>query len=116
MIALVTGGAGLIGSHVVDELLARGRDVRILDNLDAQTHPQGVPDWIPAAAEFVQGDVRDMDVLRQCLRDVDEIYHQAALWKMAYPEEFPFMRFFEPLVRISSSRRVDPSDRRTDAW
>jgi dTDP-L-rhamnose 4-epimerase len=78
VIALVTGGAGLIGSHVVDELIARGREVRILDNLDAQTHPQGVPAWIPDEAEFVRGDVRDLDVVRESLRDVDEIYHQAA--------------------------------------
>jgi dTDP-L-rhamnose 4-epimerase len=76
--ALVTGGAGLIGSHIVDLLLARGHDVRILDNLDAQTHPQGAPPWIPAEAEFVEGDVRDRDLLEQVLDGVEEIYHQAA--------------------------------------
>ena len=59
-------------------MLERGHDVRILDNLDAQTHPQGRPDWIPADAEFVHGDVRDSDVLARCLADVDEVYHQAA--------------------------------------
>lgn len=78
MKALVTGGAGLIGSHVVDRLLERGQDVVILDNLDRQTHPRGRPDWIPADAEFAEGDVRDADVLARVLRGVDEIYHQAA--------------------------------------
>ena len=78
MTALVTGGAGLIGSHVVDLLLERGQDVRILDNLDPQTHPQGAPPWIPADAEFVEGDVRDRDLLARVLDGVDEIYHQAA--------------------------------------
>lgn len=78
MTALVTGGAGLIGSHVVDELLARGARVRILDNLDEQTHPGGRPGWIPAEAEFVHGDVRDKDCLVRCLRGVEEVYHQAA--------------------------------------
>ncbi|HWH44545.1 MAG TPA: NAD-dependent epimerase/dehydratase family protein [Thermoleophilaceae bacterium] len=78
MKALVTGGAGLIGSHVVDRLLARGQEVRILDNLDEQTHPEGRPDWIPADAEFVHGDVRDSDTLERCLEGVDEVYHQAA--------------------------------------
>jgi dTDP-L-rhamnose 4-epimerase len=75
---LVTGGAGLIGSHVVDLLLEQGREVRILDNLDPQTHPEGRPAWIPGEAEFVQGDVRDRAVLEDVLRDVDEVYHQAA--------------------------------------
>ena len=78
MRALVTGGAGLIGSHIVDLLLERGHDVRILDNLDPQTHPQGAPPWIPADADFVEGDVRDRDLLERVLEGVDEIYHQAA--------------------------------------
>ncbi len=78
MTVLVTGGAGLIGSHIVDALLKLGRHVRILDNLDEQTHPRGRPPWIPAEAEFVQGDVRDVEVLGRVLEGVDEIFHQAA--------------------------------------
>jgi dTDP-L-rhamnose 4-epimerase len=76
--ALVTGGAGLIGSHVADELLRAGAEVRILDNLDRQTHPAGRPDWISGEAEFVEGDVRDADTLARCLEGVDEVFHQAA--------------------------------------
>jgi dTDP-L-rhamnose 4-epimerase len=76
--ALVTGGAGLIGSHVVDQLLVAGYGVRVLDNLDPQTHPQGRPDWIPADVEFVEGDVRDADSLARCLDGVDDVFHQAA--------------------------------------
>jgi dTDP-L-rhamnose 4-epimerase len=75
---LVTGGAGLIGSHIVDELLERGREVRILDNLDSQTHREGTPPWIPDEAEFVEGDVRDADCLARCLEGVENVYHQAA--------------------------------------
>jgi dTDP-L-rhamnose 4-epimerase len=75
---LVTGGAGLIGSHIVDLLLERGCEVRILDNLDEQTHPLGRPPWIPAGAEFVRGDVRDRDLLAEVLVGVDDVYHQAA--------------------------------------
>lgn len=78
MHALVTGGAGLIGSHLVDLLIARGYDVTILDNLDAQTHPMGVPAWIPAKARFIQGDVRSVDDLRKAMDGVDVIFHQAA--------------------------------------
>ena len=57
--ALVTGGAGLIGSHLVDLLVTEGWRVRILDNLEPNTHKQGKPAWINPAAEFVEGDVRD---------------------------------------------------------
>lgn len=78
MTALVTGGAGLIGSHIVDLLLERGQDVRILDNLEPQTHPNGLPAWVPDEAEFVEGDIRDKDLLGRALAGVDEIYHQAA--------------------------------------
>lgn len=78
MTTLVTGGAGLIGSHIVDLLLARGARVRVLDNLEPQTHPQGRPSWIPDDVEFVEGDVRDREAVARALDGIDEIYHQAA--------------------------------------
>lgn len=78
MRALVTGGAGLIGSHIVDLLLARGDEVHILDSLDSQTHPEGKPDWIPEEARFIHGDVRDEAALREALDGVDVVFHQAA--------------------------------------
>lgn len=76
--ALVTGGAGLIGSHVVDLLLDKGYDVTILDNLEPQTHPQGKPAWIPAKARFIEGDCRDPQAWRTALDGVDVIFHEAA--------------------------------------
>ena len=76
--ALVTGGAGLIGSHIVDLLLRRGYTVRILDNLEPATHFEGRPAWIPSAAEFIQGDVRNTDDVRRALQGVDVVFHQAA--------------------------------------
>ena len=76
--ALVTGGAGLIGSHIVDLLLKRGYGVRILDNLEPATHFEGRPDWIPAEAEFILGDVRNTDDVRHALQEVDVVFHQAA--------------------------------------
>ena len=78
MKALVTGGAGLIGSHIVDLLLQRGHQVRILDNLAQPTHLRGRPDWISPAAEFVQGDVRNRDDLDAALEGVDWVFHEAA--------------------------------------
>lgn len=76
---LVTGGAGFVGSHLVDALLARGDRVRILDSLDPQVHPQGrLPEWVPAGAEMVEGDVRDLEVVRRSLGGVEVVYHLAA--------------------------------------
>jgi dTDP-L-rhamnose 4-epimerase len=76
--ALVTGGAGLIGSHIVDLLLQKGHTVRILDNLSKPTHLKGLPDWIPGEAEFILGDVRVREDLDRALEGVDWVFHQAA--------------------------------------
>lgn len=78
MRALVTGGAGLVGSHIVDRLLARGWEVRILDSLELPCHLNGKPSWVPPAAEFIQGTVEDPRVLGPALRGVDAVFHQAA--------------------------------------
>jgi dTDP-L-rhamnose 4-epimerase len=77
---LVTGGAGFVGSHLVDALLARGDTVRILDNLDPQVHgpAQRVPEWVPPDAELVQADVRDADAVRRALGGMEVVYHLAA--------------------------------------
>jgi dTDP-L-rhamnose 4-epimerase len=80
--ALVTGGAGLIGSHIVDLLQAKGWSVRVLDNLEPQTHRDGKPPWLQAAirngAEFVEGDMRDREVVESALTGIEVVFHQAA--------------------------------------
>ncbi|MGH2532780.1 MAG: NAD-dependent epimerase/dehydratase family protein [Thermomicrobiales bacterium] len=76
--ALVTGGAGLIGSHIVDAALADGWDVRVLDSLERQTHRQGKPPWVPAEVDFVQGDVRNRRDWERALDGVDVVFHEAA--------------------------------------
>ncbi|MGZ4359457.1 MAG: NAD-dependent epimerase/dehydratase family protein [Gaiellaceae bacterium] len=78
MRVLVTGGAGFIGSHLVDRLLAEGREVRILDSLDPQVHPQGRPEYLASEAELVVADVRDRDAVRAALEGVDRVVHLAA--------------------------------------
>ena len=75
---LVTGGAGLIGSHVVDLLVNEGWQVRALDNLEPQTHRRGNPAWINQKAEFVHGDLRDRDTIAAALDNIDIVFHQAA--------------------------------------
>jgi dTDP-L-rhamnose 4-epimerase len=76
--ALVTGGAGLIGSHVADLLRSEGWSVRILDNLEPQTHRKGKPAWIRNDLEFVEGDVADRETITSALTDIDVVFHQAA--------------------------------------
>jgi dTDP-L-rhamnose 4-epimerase len=76
--ALVTGGAGLIGSHVADLLRREGWSVRILDNLEPQTHRKGKPAWIARDVEFIEGDVRDREAVTSALRGIDVVFHQAA--------------------------------------
>jgi dTDP-L-rhamnose 4-epimerase len=78
MRALVTGGAGLIGSHIADLLIREGWTVRILDNLEPQTHRNGKPPWLPEAAHFVKADIRDRSAVAAALRDIDVVFHEAA--------------------------------------
>jgi dTDP-L-rhamnose 4-epimerase len=75
---LVTGGAGFVGSHVVDALLARGIEVVILDLLLGAAHA-GVPEYLRADAELIRGDLRDMATVERALRGVDAVSHQASM-------------------------------------
>src|SRR5205807_4779941 len=76
--ALVTGGAGLIGSHVTDLLVREGWKVRVLDNLEPQTHRRGEPAWINPKVEFTHGDIRDRETVAAALDKIDVVFHQAA--------------------------------------
>jgi dTDP-L-rhamnose 4-epimerase len=79
MRVLITGGAGFIGSHLADRLLAEGYEVRALDNLDPQVHSNGQPpDYLDAAVELQVGDVRDHAAVARALESVDAVYHFAA--------------------------------------
>ncbi len=78
MKALVTGGCGLIGSHIVDRLLREGWRVRILDNLEPRTHRDRRPPWVPEAAELMIGSVADRAALRAALEGIDVVFHEAA--------------------------------------
>jgi len=75
---LVTGGAGFIGSHLVDALVARGHRVRILDAVAPQVHVTGEPQYLNPEAEFIRGDVCDADLVEKAIEGVDVIYHEAA--------------------------------------
>jgi len=85
MRVLVTGGAGFIGSHVVEVLADAGHEVRVLDALLPCVHPGGVPPFSADSAsqdlgfEFVHGDVRDADAVDGALRGIDVVCHLAAM-------------------------------------
>lgn len=77
---LITGGAGFVGSHVADELLERGYQVRVLDNFSPQVHgAEGTaPSYLAPDVEVIAGDVREAGAVRQALEGVDGVYHFAA--------------------------------------
>ena len=75
---LVTGGAGFIGSHLVDALIERGHRVRVLDALVSQVHGADEPQHLNPEAEFVRGDVCDSEVMTRALDAIDAVYHEAA--------------------------------------
>jgi len=76
---LVTGGAGFIGSHIVDELMKEGLNVTVIDNLDTGrldnlAHHQNKKNF-----HFVRGDIRDFDLIKETMKDIDAVFHEAAL-------------------------------------
>jgi dTDP-L-rhamnose 4-epimerase len=101
MRVLITGGAGFIGSHTADALLARGYDVRVLDSLEPPVHPKRQrPAYLDERIELVSGDVRDERTLLDALRDRDVVYHLAA-----FQDYLPtFSRFFD--VNVTSTALI----------
>ena len=76
---LVTGGAGFIGSHLVDALVREGHTVRVLDNFDPQVHEGKRPDYLNPAVEYLEGDVRNREDVRRSLRQIDVVFHEASV-------------------------------------
>jgi len=90
--ALISGGAGFIGSHTAEALLRAGYNVRVLDNLSPPVHraPNEWPEWLPKDVERIFGDVRNRDDWRKALDGVDVVFHLAA-----YQDLLPnFSQFF----------------------
>ncbi len=84
---LVTGGAGFIGSHIADELAARGDRVRVLDNLS--TGRRENLSQSASGIDFIQGDLTDAAVVARAVAGVDCVFHQAALASVPRSVEHP---------------------------
>lgn len=89
-LVLVTGGAGFIGSHLVEELVAKEYNVRVLDVLSRGNLEYIQPLIDRGKVEFIDGDIRYNDVVDKSMKDVDYVFHEAATninRSQAYPEE-----------------------------
>ena len=75
---LVTGGAGFVGSHLVDGLLAAGHAVRVLDNFTLQVHGHHTPDYLSKEAEVISGDIRDQLAVHRAIEGIEVVFHMAA--------------------------------------
>jgi dTDP-L-rhamnose 4-epimerase len=107
---LVTGGAGFIGSYVVEELLARDYDVRVLDSLQPQVHGSRhesgqAPEYLAEDAEFVFGDVRDRDTVVRALEGVDFLFHEAAA--VGVPQSMYEIRRYSDINSLGGATVLD---------
>src|ERR1700757_1310376 len=91
---LVTGGAGFIGSHIVEELLKRGTQVRVLDNFETGKRenlrfPNLPNDLVDHSLGLIEGDIRDLEACREACDGVDYVIHQAALTSVPKSVSYP---------------------------
>lgn len=98
MKALITGGAGFIGSHIADALLARRYEVCVIDNLEPRVHPRGRPAYLSGDIQFIQADVRNKAAMSEALRGVDFVFHAAAYQDYM----FDYSKFFDSNVTATA--------------
>jgi UDP-glucose 4-epimerase len=90
---LVTGGAGFIGSHLVEELVGKGCNIVILDDL-SRSGLQNIKSLLDRGIlRLVKGDICNKEVVDEALRDVDGVFHLAAITSVPFSVEFPKLAF-----------------------
>jgi dTDP-L-rhamnose 4-epimerase len=108
---LVTGGAGFIGSHVVDAARDAGHEVRVLDALLPAVHPAGVMPRLPDGVDLIVGDVRDAATVDRALQGVDAVCHQAAMVGLGVDvqdmPEYTSINEFGTAVLLAAMARAD---------
>jgi dTDP-glucose 4,6-dehydratase len=88
---LVTGGAGFIGSHIVDRLLDEGFKVRVLDNLSTGDITNLAQHQNKKSFQFIEGDIRNFDLVKKTVKGVDAVFHEAALVSVTRSVENPLL-------------------------
>jgi UDP-glucose 4-epimerase len=88
---LVTGGAGFIGSHIVDRLLDEGFKVRVLDNLSTGEIKNLAQHQNKKSFQFIEGDIRNFDLVKKTVKGVDAVFHEAALVSVTRSVENPLL-------------------------
>jgi len=86
---LVTGGAGFIGSHIVDRLVSSDRQVRVIDNLSTGKLANISQHVEKGAVDFVKGDIKDFELAKKCVSDVDAVVHLAAIISVPFSVKHP---------------------------
>lgn len=88
---LVTGGAGFIGSHIVDKLVKKEFEVTVLDNLDTG-HIENIKSHLGKQDfHFIKGDIRDFSLVKEIMKDVDAVFHEAALASVTLSVQNPIL-------------------------
>jgi UDP-glucose 4-epimerase len=88
---LITGGAGFIGSHLVDRLVNEGFSVTVIDNLDTGNLEKIAPHQGKREFRFIKGDIRDSNLIKEALKDIDAVFHEAALASVTVSVENPIL-------------------------
>lgn len=87
---LVTGGAGFIGSHIVDRLLSEGFEVTVIDNLDTG-RLENLPHKQNKGFNFIEGDIRDSNLVKKTMKNIDAIFHEAAMASVTLSVKNPIL-------------------------
>ena len=88
---LVTGGAGFIGSHIVDRLLNEGFEVTVIDNLDTGRLENFANHQSRKEFHLIKGDIRDFGLINELMKDVDVVFHEAALASVVFSVQNPIL-------------------------
>ena len=88
---LVTGGVGFIGSHIIDKLMEEDFEVTVIDNLDTGRLNNLINHQSKKEFHFVKGDIRDFDLVKESMKDIDAVFHEAALASVTRSIENPIL-------------------------
>ena len=101
---LVTGGAGFIGSHLVDRLVADEKEVVVLDSFEEQVHQGKKPSYLNKNVTYIEGDVRDEKALEKALHGIETVFHLAAKGHVTANTKEAYKEFFD--INVNGTENV----------